>query len=107
MRPPEVRTDTCVQREVALFLYNCASSSFSTETAAMPKIVFVVALGLVLGWFGVMQFQRVEVDSAVASVSRNVAKMSITLPNLSTPAPTFEPVAMANESARKTSGVKH
>ena len=61
----------------------------------MQKIMIVVVLGVVLGWFGVTQFERVETDSAVASVNRNVTNVAVHLPSLATPIPGMDMMATA------------
>jgi len=61
----------------------------------MQKIMLVVALGVVLGWLGVTQFERVETDSAVASVNRNVTNVAVHLPSLATPVPGLDMIATA------------
>jgi len=64
----------------------------------MQKLMVIVALGIVLGWFGVTQFERVETDSAVASVNRNVAQAAVSLPSLATPVPAMDMVAATDSS---------
>jgi hypothetical protein len=56
----------------------------------MSKIALIAVLGIAVGWLCFGQFERVQVDLAVASVDRNVAHMAVTLPNLTTPAPTID-----------------
>jgi hypothetical protein len=58
----------------------------------MYKFMLIVALVSVLGWFGIRQHQRAEVDSDVASLNRMMASNPVQLPNLSTPALSVEPV---------------
>jgi hypothetical protein len=65
----------------------------------MRKIMLITALGLAFGWFGFMQFQQVQTDRAAASVSRNIAKTSITLPSLSTAAPVIDTMSLAAAEA--------
>jgi hypothetical protein len=72
----------------------------------MQKIIVVVALGLLLGWFGVLQFQRVQIDRDAASVSRMIATTEIRLPTLSMPALTFDAVAVTADSEPNHSRVK-
>ena len=72
----------------------------------MQKIVVIAALGLLLGWVGVIQFQRLQVDWDAASVSRTIAGTKITLPTLSMPALTFDSVAVTAESGPKQARIK-
>jgi hypothetical protein len=73
----------------------------------MQKIMVLVALGVVLGWFGITQFERVETDSAVASVNRNVTNTAVHLPSLATPIPGMDMMvsAVAADSAQQHSSV--
>lgn len=72
----------------------------------MKKMLVVVALGLLLGWVGVLQFQRLQIDQDAASLSRTIAQTNIRLPMLSMPALTFDAVAVTADSDPKHSRVK-
>lgn len=56
----------------------------------MSKIALIAVLAIALAWICVGQFERLQVDIAVASVDRNVAHATFTLPNLKTSAPAVD-----------------
>ena len=69
----------------------------------MSKIAFIAALGIVVGWICVNEFERVQVDIAVASVNRNIAHANVTLPNLTTTAPAIDMFTAAVDPAQQHS----
>jgi hypothetical protein len=67
----------------------------------MSKIAFIAVLGLAVGWICVGQFERVQLDIAVASVDRNIAHATFTLPNLKTSVPAIDMFTAAVDPAQQ------
>jgi hypothetical protein len=73
----------------------------------MSKMMVVVALGGVLGYLCFRQVERVEVDSAVASVNRTVIHSALNLPNLVTAAPVMDTVSASADPVQQRSRSAH